>query len=137
MSATVRLAVETDDVDHPDLLDPLGDEVHLGADEIRVLERLLPGHEEDLGGISPDELLVEFALHITTELHGDAVELEIHAGLARGHVPPGDLGPEVPEDDTGQCVQCGVGSHREVPATPVDDSLDRLARVGQDRPGLD
>ena len=50
MGAPVGLSVETDDVDHPDLLDPLRNEVDLGAEEGRVNVGGPPVEEADRYG---------------------------------------------------------------------------------------
>ncbi len=77
---------------------------------------------------------VEDAFHFLPELHRDALELEVHAGLAGSHVPAGDLRAVIPIDHAGQSVEGGVGPHRLVATIPIDHSLHGRARIGQDRP---
>ncbi len=120
MGATIGLPVQAHDVDDPDLLHPLGNQVHLGADQVWIRESLPAGHPDDLRRISAHQLLVEDPLDFTTELLGDPIEFEVHASGAGVHVPPGHLGIEIPIDDARQRMEGRVGAHDPVATIPVD-----------------
>src|SRR5690606_16584839 len=80
VGAAIGLAIEADDVDHPDLCDPFGDEVDLGTDQIGILDGGIPGQIDDLRGVALDEFVVELALDFFPELGADRVEFEVHPG---------------------------------------------------------
>src|SRR5262249_19820563 len=77
--AAVSLLVETDDVDDADLRHGWRHEVHLGADELGVLERRVTGQELDGNGPGRLQLGVDELLHAGAEAGRQRVELEIHA----------------------------------------------------------
>src|SRR5690606_24542990 len=131
VGAAVGLAVEPDDVHHPDLLHPLGDQVHLRANEVGVLQGGFPRQVDDLGGITLHELGVETTFHFLAEIDAAGAELEVHPGLAGVHVSAGDLRPEVPPHHTRERMQGGVRAHDLVAPIPVDDALHGSAGVRQ------
>src|SRR5581483_9210087 len=120
MGAAVGLLVETDDVHDADLLDRLGDEVDLGADQVLVLHRSLPRQERDLDRSRRRELVVHQLLDASAEALGQRVELEVHPGAERLHVPAGHRGAPLVPDHAAQHVQRRVGAHQLVTAVPVD-----------------
>ena len=131
VGTAVGLLVEADDVDDAQLLDRFGDEAHLGADQVGIEHRLLAGDERDLDGAGPAQLGVDPLLHHGAERLRQGVELEVHAGRERLHVPAGDRHPPLVPDDAAEDVEGGVGPHQGVPAVPVDGGGDGLARAGQ------
>ena len=130
VGAAVGLLVEPDDVDHADLGHRLGDEVHLGADEVLVLHGVGPGQERHLDGSVGGELGVHQLLDSRPEALGQRVELEVHAGGERLHVPAGHRHPPLVPDHAAQHVQRGVGAHQAVAAVPVDAAVDGSPTAG-------
>ena len=120
MQAAVGLLVEPDDVDDADRVDALGDEADLGADEILVPERLVPCDPRHLDRSRRSQLDVDQLLDQWTEPLGQGVELEVHPGRQRLHVPARDRhAPPVPDHAT-QDVEGGMGAHEGVATLPVD-----------------
>ena len=85
MSPTVGLLVESDDVDHPDLGNGLGNEGHLGTNEISVLQGRLTGKEVDANGAIGRDLGVDELFDTNGETFGDGIEFEVvsYAGGAQ------------------------------------------------------
>jgi hypothetical protein len=128
----VGLLVEADDVDEPDLGD-VAYQAGLRADQVVGLERrcLVRGEERDLDRPVRGDLGVDELLDTGAEALGQRVELEVHPGGQRLHVPAGHgLAPLVP-DDPAQHVEGGVGPHQRMPPLPVDDAVHGVADLGQ------
>ena len=116
----IGLEVEPDDLDGPDLLDPLGQQVDLGPDEVRDGERL--GARED---VDPDvarggQLGVDAGLDGVDEVARHPLELEVHPSRARLHVAARHERAIVAPDDSAQRVQRRVGAHQRMPARPIE-----------------
>ena len=110
MGAAVLL-VEADDVDHADLVHGLGDQADLGADQ--VLASTAPRRQErHLHRAVGRQLGVDQLLDPWPEPLGQRVELEVHAGRRRLHVPPGDRHAPLVPDHAAQHVQRRVGPHQ-------------------------
>ena len=119
VGATVGLLVQADDVDDADLGHRLGDQVHLRADEVLVRHRDGAGQEGDLDRSVGRQLRVDQLLDPRSEALRQRVELEVHPGRQRLHVPAGDRHPPLVPDDTAEHVQRGVRAHQRVAAIPV------------------
>ena len=122
-----------DDVDDADLRHRLRDHVDLGADEVLVLDGDRAGQERHLDGPVGGELGVDQLLDPRPEPLGQRVELEVHPGRQRLHVPAGDRHPPLVPDHAAEDVQRRVGAHEGVAAIPVDRAVhvvaDRRQRV--------
>src|SRR5207344_3283550 len=75
---TVRLLVESLDLDHTDRVHRLGDQVHLRTDQVGIGERLGPREEADPYRAVGRELRVQLLLDLATELRVDRLEFEVH-----------------------------------------------------------
>ena len=81
------------------------------------------------------ELCVDQLLDPRAEALGQRVELEVHPGRQRLHVPAGDRGGPLVPDHPAQHVQRGVGAHQRVAPVPVDLAVDGVAD-GRERRAL-
>jgi hypothetical protein len=129
VSAAVGLLVETDDVDDSDVGDRLGDQVHLGADQIVVGQRDGAGQARNLDVMVVGDRVVGELLEPFLESVGQRIEFEVHARAEWIHVAAGDEpSPLVPHDTT-ENVHRRVRAHQHVTAIPVD----RAGHEGPDR----
>src|SRR3954453_17652049 len=85
--AAISLLVETDDVDHPNLRHGLRDHRDLRADEILVHHRRRSGQERHFDLPVGGQFVVDELLDARPEPLRQRVELEVHAGAERFHVP--------------------------------------------------
>ena len=90
-----------------------------------------PGQERDLDRPVGRELAVDQLPRPSGRTLGQRVELEVHAGRQRLHVPAGHRHPPLVPDHAAQHVQRGVGAHQRVAAVPVDLAVHGVADAGQ------
>ena len=83
------------DVHHADLGHG-GDEVHLGADQVRVGQRLGPRPERHLHGTVRGDLGVHQLGHLGAEPLGQRTELEVPPGPSGSMFPPVTDAPDTP-----------------------------------------
>jgi hypothetical protein len=110
-------------VHDPDSGDILRQQVDLGANEVGVAVRFLPGEKIHTNGPGLDNLGIDPLFYFPDELGAQALELEVHATSQGFHVVPGDLGPVVPPNDAAEDVKRGVRSHQGISALPVQLTL--------------
>ena len=123
----VGLQVEADDLDRPDALDALGQQVDLGPDQVGDREGL--GTRQD---IDPDvairgKLRVHGGLDRVDQVARHRFELEVHPAGAGFHVAAGDLGAVIAPHHAAQRVERGVRAHQRQPAGPVEVDPDGVA----------
>src|SRR3990172_3265845 len=124
VGATVRLQIQPHDLDHPDLLDSLRQQVDLGSDQVWNLEGLLAG--QDVGPHRPPgfHLAVDLLFDLAHQFGAHALELEVHSPPQRLHVAPGDAGAVVAPDHPAQDVHGRVGAHEPKSAAPIEFAAD-------------
>src|SRR5436190_22200783 len=98
----VGLEVEPVDLDRPDLLDPLGQQVDLGPDQVRDGERLGARKDVDADVARGVELRVDRRLDGVDQVSRHSFELEVHPARARLHVAAGDERTVVAPHDVAQ-----------------------------------
>ena len=114
MRAAVGLQVEAHDLDRADLLDALGQQVDLRADEVRDRERLRAWQQVDPDVAPRRSSSFTVCLDLADEVAGHALELEVHPAPAGLHVAARDEGAVVAPHDAAQGVEapCGCASAR-------------------------
>ena len=88
------------------------------------------GRNDDLDRPVGRQLGVHELLDPWRRSPGQRVELEVHPGRQRLHVPAGDRRAPLVPDHAAQHVQGGVGAHQRVAAVPVDLAVDGRPRGG-------
>ena len=134
VGAAVGLAVEVHDFDDADLADVLGDEVHVGADQVRQLEGFCPGQGVDLDLAPGGERLVELVLDLLLDLvDAHAFQGEIHARTVAvvGDVAAGHVGVPAAPHDARERVQRRVQPHEPEAPLPVQAAADLGAGRGR------
>ena len=109
------------------VLDPLGEQVDLGPDQVRDGERLGPWQDRHPDVARGRQLGVDRRLDGVDEVARHPLELEVHATRSRLHVAAGHLRAVVAPDHAAQGVERGVGAHQRMPARPVEVDLDEVA----------
>jgi len=119
MRPAIGLQVEAHDLDRPDLVDPLGQEVDPGPDEVRDGEGLV-SRQDRHADVSPrDELVVDLRLDLVDEIATQPLEFKVHPARARLHVAAGDERTVVAPHDAAQGVERGVRPHEQEATRPV------------------
>ena len=79
VGAAVRLLIDALDVDHADLVDAFGNEIHFGPNQIRDFERLGASQKADRDRVAFDEQLVGALLDRLQAFGRQVGQQEVHA----------------------------------------------------------
>ena len=130
MSAAIGLQVKPDYVDGANLFDGGREQVDFGADEVRNLKSFVSGQCLDVDAAGGMDLFVDEFFHLFGEVDRHMLKFEVHAGAAGLHTAAGNLCAVVAPDHTTEDVQCGVGTHEQVSAFPMECTLYGSADCG-------
>src|SRR5690606_22373755 len=130
---TVGLEVQPDDLHGADFLDRIGQQVHLGADQIWYLHGDVPGMDRDPDVARRGDLGVGVLADLPNTLGCElgTVHLEVHARVVRLHVAARDERSVVPVDDATEDMESRVHAHERVPAFPVHAAVHLGAGGGE------